>query len=102
MKGLRKRVLAAVASSELPLTTMAGLGDSVAGALEDQPHHEPDVRFVIDDQNPCHRAVPSLLETGRSLPVRSRYSRPHGRAVELVAPPSLDHEYDKKWPPSAR
>src|ERR1700694_25835 len=40
---------------------VARLGDLVAGALEDQPHHEPDVRFVIDDQNPCYRVVTLAL-----------------------------------------
>src|ERR1700686_1187249 len=37
---------------------MAGLGDLVAGALEDQPHQVADVRFVIDDQNPRYCVVP--------------------------------------------
>jgi len=101
---LRKRTSAAVASSELPLTTRIGiaavsgsdrsramnssppiigimtsvitrsgresltdckpiravarLDDLVAGELEDHPHHEPDIRFVVDDQNHCHRVVP--------------------------------------------
>jgi hypothetical protein len=38
----------------------------VAGALEDLPHQEPDVRLVLDDQNACHPVVPSLLEPGFS------------------------------------
>jgi len=28
---------------------VARLGHTVAGAFENQAHHEPDVRFVIDD-----------------------------------------------------
>src|ERR1700682_2417683 len=48
---------------------VARLGHTVAGALENQAHHEPDVRFVIDDKNPGQRS--SLASSFvRSEPIR--------------------------------
>ena len=54
--------------------TVAGLGHTVARAFENQTHHKPDIRFVIDHENPSQRSSPASVLI-RSEPLSKAYCR---------------------------
>ena len=55
-----------------PTQSVARLADGISRPLQDDSHHEPKVRFVVNDQDPCQR-TDKTLSVSRSSPVTVSY-----------------------------